>query len=114
MDLGKAIETVVTAGPGAGIGLAMGLSVLITLLLTGKVVMIQRFTDMKEQRDKAERRIEILELEKRTLDHENDELRESASQLRVIVGGALSTARRNAALTTNVMYKRVREEPDGE
>lgn len=103
MDPQKIVEVIVQAGPGAGIGLAAGFALFIAALLGNRIVSIGRFTDMKDQRDKAERRSEKLEQANLILDREN-------SVLRVMMAGSLTTARRNADLTNRVMQKRVRDE----
>lgn len=106
MDPAKIIEAVQAAGPGAGVGLALGLLLLVGGLTTEKWVMGGRFKDMKEQRDKAEKRTDALERDLRATTVERDELR-------IMVTGALAVSRRNAQLATSVMHRRVEREQEG-
>lgn len=105
MDIAKIIEPVLAAGPGAGIGLAVGLLVFLGLLVSGRVVMVGRFTDMKEQRDEARKRVDKLEQDKTLLERDK-------SELLIMVSQSVSITRKNAHLASSMMNRYVQQQED--
>lgn len=96
MDIAKLVELAFSLGPGAGLGLSMGLLLFIGGLVGKRWVMIDRFNDMKTVADKSDR-------DKQAAEKDRDAMRYERDQTRLMLVSALGQTRKNAQLATAVM-----------
>jgi hypothetical protein len=105
VDVGKLLELAVSLGPGAGLGLSLGLLVFLAALFGGKVVMIGRFNDMKSQYERADR-------EKQVAEKARDDMRYERDETRLMLVASLGQTRKNAQLATAMMIRSQHGDPD--
>lgn len=98
MDIAKLVELAVSLGPGAGLGLSLGLLLFIGGLVGKRWVMVERFNDMKALYERTDR-------EKQAAEKERDSMRYERDETRLLLVASLGQTRKNAQLATAIMIK---------